>query len=41
MIPDILAADEASAFPVPRSFVGKTSGVKAYRTPYARLLEKL
>ena len=41
MIPKIRFADAVRAFPVPRSFVGKSSGVRAYRTPYMMLLVKL
>ena len=34
IIPKTLLAAAVSALPVPRSFVGKSSGERAYRTPY-------
>jgi len=39
--PNILFAEAVMALPVPLSFVGKSSGVIAYRTPYIMLLVKL
>ena len=38
MIPKTRLALAQIAFPVPRSFVGNSSGVTAYRTPYMTLL---
>jgi hypothetical protein len=40
MIPKILFAVAVIAFPVPLSFVGNSSGVMAYKTPYITLLVK-
>jgi len=41
MIPKMRFAVAVIAFPVPRSLVGNSSGVMAYRTPYMMLLVKL
>lgn len=41
MIPNTRFAAATMAFPVPLSFVGKSSGVIAYNTPYMMLLVKL
>lgn len=41
MIPKTRLALATIAFPVPRSFVGKSSGVITYKTPYMTLLVKL
>jgi hypothetical protein len=41
MIPKTRFAVAVNAFPVPLSFVGKISGVYAYRTAYIILLKKL
>ena len=40
MIPKTRFAMATSALPVPRSFVGKSSGDSAYNTPYMMLLVK-
>ena len=41
IIPNILFVVAVRAFPVPRSFVGKISGVYAYNTAYMMLAKKL
>jgi hypothetical protein len=41
IIPKILFVEAVNAFPVPLSFVGKISGVYAYRTAYMILAKKL
>lgn len=41
MTPNTLFAVAVSEFPVPLCFVGKSSGVMAYKTPYIILLVKL
>lgn len=41
MMPKMRFAVAVIAFPVPRSFVGNSSGVSAYKTPYIMLLVKL
>ena len=41
MMPKIRLALATSALPVPLSFVGNTSGDRAYKTPYMMLLTKL
>jgi hypothetical protein len=41
IIPKTRLAPATSAFPVPLSFVGNTSGESAYSTPYMMLLMKL
>ncbi len=40
-MPNTRLADAVNALPVPRSFVGNTSGLRAYKTPYMMLLVKL
>ena len=41
IMPKILFAVAVIALPVPLSFVGNNSGVRAYSTPYMTLLVKL
>ena len=41
MIPKMRFTEATNAFPVPRSFAGKSSGEVAYRTPYMTLLAKV